>query len=311
MSGCDPLRLALVGLGKIARDQHLPAIAANARTVLAATASPGEGLDGVPAFDSLETLLSNGPAFDAAVICTPPRVRHVLARQALGAGKHVMLEKPPAATLGELSDLVGLARVSGVCLMTAWHSRHAPAVEVFGRRLAERSIQAVRIAWKEDIRVWHPGQDWILGQAGLGVFDPGINALSIATAVLPRPFFLTDAELKTPANRQAPIAAELHFIDAAGVPILASFDFLQAGPQSWDIEADTDAGLLRLSHGGAKLWRDEVLILDTPEHEYRGVYERFADMVTHNQIDVDERPLRHVADAYLVGRRTTVEAFEF
>ena len=38
-------------------------------------------------------------------ICTPPQVRHRIAREALAAGKHVLLEKPPAATLSELEDL--------------------------------------------------------------------------------------------------------------------------------------------------------------------------------------------------------------
>jgi D-galactose 1-dehydrogenase len=93
----------------------------------------------------------------------------------------------------------------------------------------------VRIDWREDVRVWHPGQTWIWEAGGLGVFDPGINALSIATAILPRPFFLTGATLHVPENCQSPIQAELDFVDAAGAPIRAEFDFLQTGPQSWDI----------------------------------------------------------------------------
>jgi hypothetical protein len=55
------------------------------------------------------------------------------------------------------------------------------------------AIYTVRIEWREDVRVWHPGQTWIWEPGGFGVSDPGINALSVATRILPRPFFLTNA----------------------------------------------------------------------------------------------------------------------
>ena len=84
-------------------------------------------------------------------------------------------------------------------------------------------------------------------RAGFGVFDPGINALSILTRILPRPFFLTAAELSFPRNRAAPIAADLVFSDDAGTAIRAEFDWRQTGPQTWDIRVETDAGRLTLS----------------------------------------------------------------
>jgi hypothetical protein len=43
----------------------------------------------------------------------------------------------------------------------------------------------VEIVWHEDVRKWHPGQQWIWEPGGFGVFDPGINALSIATRIFP------------------------------------------------------------------------------------------------------------------------------
>ena len=164
------------------------------------------------------------------------------------------------------------------------------------------------------MRVWHPGQDWIWEPGGLGVFDPGINALSIATAVLPRPFFLTSAVLHVPENRQSPIQAELDFVDAAGAPVRAEFDFLQTGPQSWDItvetgDDDTGNNVLKLSHGGAKLFIDGDLLHEGPDAEYAGLYDAFARLVADNASDVDVSPLRHVADAFLLGRRVVAPAF--
>src|SRR3546814_4182786 len=88
-----------------------------------------------------------------------------------------MLEKPPGATLSEVHALEALARKQGRTLFATWHSREAAAVEPARALLATRKIRSVRVEWKEDVRHWHPGQAWIWEPGGLGVFDPGINAL--------------------------------------------------------------------------------------------------------------------------------------
>jgi len=303
------IRLAIVGLGKIARDQHLPAIAATPGIALAAVASRNAALDGVAHFATLDELLAGAPEIEAVALCTPPQVRRAQAAAALAAGKIVLLEKPPGATVAELAPLVGAARENGRTLFATWHSRFAPAVEPARAFLAGRDIRAVTVEWKEDVRVWHPGQDWIFEPGGLGVFDPGINALSILTRILPRPFFLTAAELAFPENRAAPIAAGLAFEDTAGTPIRAELDFRQTGPQTWDIRIDTDAGELVLSSGGARLAHDGRLLVEEKEAEYPAIYRRFVELIGTGSSDVDATPLQHVADAFMLGRRRTVEAF--
>ena len=304
-----PIRLALVGLGKIARDQHLPAIAADDRFELAAVVSRNADLDGVPHFTTLAELLASDVAVDAVSLCTPPQPRHALAHLALAAGKHVMLEKPPGATLSEVEDLRLTAAERGLTLQTTWHSRYAQGVAPAREWLADKTIKSVRIDWREDVRVWHPGQTWIWEAGGLGVFDPAINALSIVTRILPRPFFLSRGVLHVPENRQSPIQAELEFRDAANAPIRAELDFLQTGPQSWDIEVDTDDGALKLTNGGAKLWVDDQLIHEGPDREYPGLYDAFAKLIADGASDVDVSPLRHVADAFLLSERVAAPAF--
>lgn len=306
----NPIRLALVGLGKIARDQHLPAIAATPGIELVAVASRNAALDGIACYASLDELLAKMPDINAVALCTPPQVRRAQAALALEAGKHVLLEKPPGATVSEIAPLMAAADRTGKTLFATWHSRFAPAVEPARALLAEHAIRSVTIEWKEDVRVWHPGQDWIWEPGGLGVFDPGINALSILTRILPRPVFLTKAELHFPANRAAPIAADLDFSDASGLAIRAEFDFRQTGPQTWDIRIETDAGLLTLSSGGAKLFHDGRPLIEEKEAEYPGIYRHFVDLVGRGASDVDLTPLAHVADAFMLGRRTIVEPFE-
>ena len=303
------IRLAIVGLGKIARDQHIPAIADSEGIELVAVASRNASIDGVAHFTTLDELLAAAPDIDAVALCTPPQVRHAQAAVALQAGKHVLLEKPPGATVSELAPLIAAARQTGRTLFATWHSRFAPAVQPARTFLANRQIRSVVVEWKEDVKVWHPGQAWIWEPGGLGVFDPGINALSILTRILPRPFFLTKAELSFPRNRAAPIAADLVFSDDTGLPIRAEFDWRQTGPQTWDITVDTDAGRLTLSSGGSHLVHDGHILVDEKQAEYRGIYRRFVELMANGVSDVDLSPLAHVADAFMLGRRREVEPF--
>jgi predicted dehydrogenase len=302
------IRIALIGLGKIARDQHLPALARNAGFRLVATASPENRLDGVPSFADLDALLEALPDVEAVSICTPPQARYEIARRALEHGCHVMLEKPPATTVSDVAALSELARRQSLALFAAWHSREAPAVERARRWLANRAIRRVNITWREDARVWHPGQTWLWQPGGLGVFDPGINALSIATRILPGELLLREAEMDVPSNCAMPIAARLR-LDLNGAPVLAEFDFRQSGSERWDIEVDTDAGSMLLSHGGSQLRAGAEPPYVAASSEYANLYAHFLQLVRGRRSDVDVAPLQLVADAFACAQRNSVEPF--
>lgn len=303
------MKLALVGIGKIALDQHVPALASSPDWDLAATVSRHGSVAGVEAFPRIEDMLDARPDIGAVSLCLPPVPRFQAAQAVLRAGRHLMLEKPPGATLAEVHILRDLAQAHGVSLYATWHSRMAHAVAAAKAWLADRVIHEGRIIWREDVRKWHPGQDWIFEAGGMGVFDPGINALSILTEILPSPVHLRAAELDFPLNRQAPIAARLAFSGA----ITADFDFRQQGPQTWDMEFATDAGRLALRMGGNVLEIDgqpaagENSIMG----EYPALYARMAELVRTAALDVDLSPMVLVADAFTLGRRETVDAFDF
>ncbi|ANP84930.1 Gfo/Idh/MocA family protein [Rhizobium leguminosarum] len=305
----SPINLAIVGVGKIVRDQHLPSIAKNPDFELVATASRHGTVEGVKSYTTIEAMLDAEPSIDAVSLCMPPQYRYEAAYKALVAGKHVFLEKPPGATLSEVADLEALANKQGASLFASWHSRYAPGVEAAKAFLVATTIKSVHVIWKEDVRHWHPNQDWIWQAGGLGVFDPGINALSIVTHILPRPIFITEAVLEFPENRDAPIAADIHFRNADGLPVHAEFDWRQTGKQSWDIVAETAAGQMVLAEGGAKLLIDGALRFAEPEQEYPSLYRRFAEIIKAGKSDVDLAPLRHVADAFMLGKRKFVDAF--
>ena len=207
-----PHKIAIIGLGKIAIDQHVPSILANEDFELAAIVSGRRAtVHDLPSFRTQEELYEAMPDVKLVAICTPPAGRFETTRTALRAGRDVLIEKPPAATLGEIAELAAIATAERRVLFTTWHSRFNPAVEEARRRLAGRRLQRLEVDWREDVRRWHPGQAWIWEAGGFGVFDPGINALSIVTEIMPEAIFVAAAKLEVPANRQTPIGAEITF----------------------------------------------------------------------------------------------------
>lgn len=303
------MKIALVGIGKIAIDQHVPAIANSPDWELAATVSRNGTVDGVESHTDFAAMLAARPDIGVVSLCMPPLPRFAYAHAALMAGRHVMLEKPPGATLAEVYALHDLARAKGLSLFATWHSRMAHGVAGAKAWLADKSVTRAHITWREDVRKWHPGQDWVFEPGGMGVFDPGINALSILTAMLPAPVHLTAATLTFPENRQTPIAAALTFSGN----VTADFDWRQVGPQTWDIEVETDQGRLTLRMGGNVLEVDGKAMAgeNTIMGEYPALYARMAELVATGASDVDLAPMVHVADAMTLGTRAVTEAFHF
>jgi D-galactose 1-dehydrogenase len=307
------MKIGLVGIGKIALDQHVPAIAASDKWTLGATVSRLGSVEGIDSYTDFEAFLADRADIRVVSLCLPPVPRFDYAARALKAGRHVMLEKPPGATLAECHALTALAEEHRLSLFATWHSREAGKVAQAKAWLADKTLKSLTITWKEDVRRWHPNQDWIWQPGGMGVFDPGINALSILTEILPVNIHLREATLLVPENRQTPIAADLVFHHPGGAEVTAAFDWRQDGDQIWTIEAVTDQGTLTLLDGGARIMVDgteTALADDTPlSGEYPRLYARMVDLLARGGIDMDLRPMVHVSDALALGRRIAVAPF--
>ena len=303
------VRIALVGFGKIARDEHLPAINKNDAFALVAVVAHGDPPNvECPIFQTLAEMIEAMPGgVDAIAICTPPTPRFAIAGEAISAGIAVLLEKPPTATLGELDDLIQLAAVGSVPIFTAWHSQHAAGMTAASQALQNEDVANLSMVWCEDVRKYHAGQTWIWNAGGFGVFDPGINGLSILTRLLPEPLLVRDANMLFPGNKQAPIAAELNF---RGENMSAIMDWRGEGDEQWSILIETTSGkVIDLKQGGAKLEIDGVPQALGPQDEYRSIYAEFAEVMANRNSNVDREPLRIVADCFLVGERKMVEDF--
>jgi D-galactose 1-dehydrogenase len=308
-------RIAVIGIGKISQDQHLPVIDRSSHFELAACVSQrGIGHRDVPVFRTPAELYREMPEVEVVSVCTPPGVRHGYVRDAIDAGKDVLLEKPPTPTITEFNDLVAYGEKRGRVLFQTWHSRYNEAVDEARKILKKEGVKALRIEWRESVRKWHPGQDWVWEPGGFGVCDPGINAMSIFTWIMPFPVFVQSSRLRFPANRQTPIDVEIVFKSAEphAPSMSAHFNWLEESGETWTIAVETVAGgEVRLEKGGTVLVVDGEVRIANPSEEYEAIYERFAKLLRKGKSEMDGSPLLLISDVFLLGARENVEEFHW
>lgn len=308
-------KIAVVGIGKISQDQHLPVIDRSKDFELAACVSTrGVGHNDVPVFRTPAELYAAMPEVELVSICTPPGVRHAMVREAIDAGKHVLLEKPPTPTITEWNDLVAYGAKKDCVLFQTWHSRYNAGVDAARKILKKEGVASVRIDWRESVRKWHPGQDWVWEPGGFGVCDPGINAMSIFTEIMPFPVFVESATLRFPANRQTPVDVDIVFKANVQQPprMSAGFNWLEESGEIWTIAIETGAGRqLKLEKGGTVLLVDGKEEVAEPSMEYEAIYARFAKLLKKGKSEMDGSPLLLIADAFLLGARENVDEFHW
>jgi D-galactose 1-dehydrogenase len=301
------VKIGLIGFGAVAR-RHVDVIARSQNFDLCAIASTSPVVDGpdCPVFTSHGELLADASMVDAVAICTPPGARYSIARDALLAGKDVLLEKPPSVTLGEILALEQIARKMQLSVFAAWHSRFNKAVALAQELLATREIRSIRIKWLEDVNRWHPEQDWIWGPKGLGVFDAGINAISILTQMVPSPVIVTDSEMWSLPGTHSPIAARISGHLTEGFASLRiDLDWRVAEECRELLFECSDGSAVRLGQSGRSLEIDGVPLIAEHNLEYERLYAHFSSLIEQRKTDVDIEPLRLMADSFMIARRFT------
>lgn len=140
----DPVRLALVGCGRIAQVAHLPAVEKAEGVELVAVSDPSGAVArsvarrrGVAAYTDQGSVWADA-SVEAVIVAAPDRFHHRLATEALTAGRHVLVEKPMASTVAEAEDLVGVVDRTGLTLQVGAMKRHDQGVRYAGRFIAER-----------------------------------------------------------------------------------------------------------------------------------------------------------------------------
>lgn len=302
-----PIRIGIVGFGKIARDQHVAAIRNNRSFELAALISRSSIDSDVPLFSNLDAAFASGLNLDAVAICTPPEVRLEQCKVASEHGCAIMLEKPPAATVADAMAYKRMADDAKVPIFASWHSRFSPMVVQAIAWSAVHPLHRGQIVWREDARKWHPGQEWLWRQGGFGVFDPGINALSILTALYPSAWAVSDVNFDVPENVAMPLSADF-LLRAGEARINVAFDFRPTTEEVWSIQLEACNGeTLHLSEGGAAISVNGGPLSRAESMEYTGLYQRFAELIEAGESDFDTSPLE-IAEATFASAQIKIVA---
>ncbi|MEO1002956.1 MAG: Gfo/Idh/MocA family oxidoreductase [Cyanobacteria bacterium J06638_7] len=185
----QPLKVAIAGLG-FGQTVHLPALRACAGCEPVALWHPrAERLQAacrqadLPGHSDFDALLRD-PAVEAVVIATPPEPRFELARRALQAGKHLMLEKPVALHAGQAEELQRLAMARGLCVAVDFEYRAVPLFQQLQALLGDGALGdlvLVKLDWLMGSRA-DPSRAWswysqaaagggVLGALGSHAFD--------------------------------------------------------------------------------------------------------------------------------------------
>jgi predicted dehydrogenase len=152
-------------------------------------------------------------ACDALIVAAPADAHHALAAAALRAGRHVLVEKPIAATLSQADELAALAAERGLVLQVGHQERFSAAFNALEGRLgAPLYIEATRIA---------PFK--LRGTDVSVVLDLMIHDLDMILSLVASPIESVDAVGAAVASEHADIAnARIRFRTGAVATITAS-----------------------------------------------------------------------------------------
>jgi predicted dehydrogenase len=194
-STTPPVRVALVGAGRVCDYHHVPGLRLDSRAKLVAACDADPSLlekrrsewNLQKTTTRFEDICAD-PEIDALVIATPNASHRPIAVAAARAGKHVMCEKPLGLSAGEVREMHEAAREAGVVHMTAFTYRFAPAMRYLKHLVAAGSLGQPRHFRSQRFLDW-PETSWgwrqYKSQAGAGdLFDMTIHRIDFAIDLL-------------------------------------------------------------------------------------------------------------------------------
>jgi predicted dehydrogenase len=173
------MRILVVGCGSIGQRhlRNLRALGITARSAFDADPARRDVVraEGVTVHATLEEALAAAP--DVTLICTPPHLHLDGARAALTAGAHVFVEKPLAATLAGVDDVLALAAMRGRLFAVGYNLRFHPAVREVKRLVDEGAVGRpllLRLEFGQYLPDWRPRQDYRAGYNARASMGGGI-----------------------------------------------------------------------------------------------------------------------------------------
>jgi predicted dehydrogenase len=182
----EPLRIGIFGAARIAPIAVLKPAAVSPTATVVAVAARDRGRaekfarkHKIPAVHDSYAALLDDPTVEAIYNPLPNGLHGRWTLAALGAGKHVLCEKPFAANAREAEEVAAIAEASGLVVMEAFHYRYHPLAELMRTLVAEGAVGHVqRIETRAVVPYWKPGDiRFDLGLAGGSLMDIGCYAV--------------------------------------------------------------------------------------------------------------------------------------
>jgi predicted dehydrogenase len=145
--------------------------------------------------DDYAALLADG-GIDVVYLATPFATHHRMARAALEAGKHVLVEKPITMTSADAADLFEVAAAQGVFLMEAMWMKFSPVFLRLKREIAEGTIgepRNLRASFGIPFPAEGGSSKWDVSRSGGALLDQGIYPITLAHSVFGVPLAVTAA----------------------------------------------------------------------------------------------------------------------
>jgi predicted dehydrogenase len=266
----------------------------------------------VPVSPHLESLITRTRP-DVTILCTPIHTHTDLALAAVGAGSHVLVEKPPAPTLAEFQRLVDGIDDSGRACQIGFQSLGSQAIGYVRSLVADGAIGELRgvggsCAWVRDASYWDRSP-WAGRRTvdGVPVVDGALTnpfahavatALAVVGAIGPGSLAGIEAELYRANPIEADDTSCLRVRTADGVPIVVAATLAAERPHEPLLVVHGTEGRITLAYktGEVRLQTGEV------------------DLTTrHPSTDLLENLLLHVRDGsvpLLVPPRATYSFME-
>jgi predicted dehydrogenase len=217
----QPVRLAVIGCGGMARLHMRRVLQQTATTQIVAACEPWSqayeefaamfeeaGLTPPPNEPNLETLLATrSDEIDAALIITPHAMHHDQAKACLEAGIDVLLEKPMVMTGAEAEDLIATRDRTGRLLVVSFNGSLSPQVRTAAKLLHSGELGNIlnvhAVAWQNwksnTIGTWR--QNPVMSGGGF-FFDTGAHMLNTVSDLVNEEFVEVAAWLD---NRGTPV----------------------------------------------------------------------------------------------------------
>ena len=188
------IRAGLIGFGFAGRTFHAPVLTAAEGVELAAIVQRS-GVEAAVRYPDARIYREVGalyadPTIDLVVVATPSGEHYRFAKEALLAGKHVVVEKPFTVTSAEADELIAIAKEAGLVL-SVYHNRRWDGDFLTVSRLLEEGmlgdIVEAELCW--DRYRPNAGGGWRnVDEPGAGTFyDLGVHFLDQALCLFGRP----------------------------------------------------------------------------------------------------------------------------